>query len=66
MISLENYLEHKYSTSVVRTNKQHIERYKLTLGQRAEKATYSEVMDYIGLLRMSETVVPVAVCIPKH
>ncbi len=54
MISLENYLEHKYSTSVVRTNKQHIERYKLTLGQRAEKATYSEVMDYIGLLRMSE------------
>jgi len=51
MISIEDYLKQKYSPTVVSSNKLYIERYKLTLGQRSEKATYTEILDYIGQLR---------------
>lgn len=52
-MTLEDYLKREYSPTVVNSNRLHIERYKLTMGERAEKATYSEVLDYIGLLRAS-------------
>lgn len=53
MISIEDYLKQKYSPTVVGSNKLYIERYKLTLGSRADKATYTEILDYIGQLRES-------------
>ena len=50
-ITLKSYLQKKYSTRSLISYENIIKRYLLTLGERAEKATYSDVLDYIGQLR---------------
>ncbi|MCE2497249.1 MAG: tyrosine-type recombinase/integrase [Flavobacteriales bacterium] len=50
-MKLKDYLEEKYSITSTGGYQNMINRYLLALGQRAEKATYSEVLDYIGQLR---------------
>ena len=50
-MKLKDYLQKKYSPTSINGYENMINRYLLTLGQRAEKATYTEVLDYIGLLR---------------
>jgi len=50
-MTLEEYLKENYSLTSVNSYKNIINRYLLTLGERAEKATYTDVLDYIGLLR---------------
>lgn len=51
MVTLEQYLERKYSSTSVKGYKNIIIRYLLTVGDRAEKATYNDVLNYIGILR---------------
>ena len=50
-MNLEQYLDENYSPTSVKGYANMIERYKLTLGETAEKASYTDVLDYIGLLR---------------
>jgi len=50
-MTLEEYLQKEYSPTSVNSYKNIINRYKLALGERTDKASYTEVLDYIGLLR---------------
>ncbi len=50
-MKLKDYLQKKYSPTSINGYENMINRYLLAMGQRAEKATYTEVLDYIGLLR---------------
>tara|TARA_R110002074_G_scaffold397811_1_gene588716 strand:- start:1253 stop:2125 length:873 start_codon:yes stop_codon:yes gene_type:complete len=50
-MTLEQYLQKEYSKTSVNSYKNIINRYLLTVGERAEKASYTDVLDYIGLLR---------------
>jgi len=50
-MKLEEYLKENYSLTSVNSYKNIINRYKLALGERTDKASYTEVLDYIGLLR---------------
>jgi len=50
-MKLEEYLRNEYSKTSVNSYKNIINRYLLTVGNRAEKANYTDVLDYIGLLR---------------
>lgn len=51
-MSLEEYLQEKYSKSSVKGYAHMINRYKTVMGSRAEEATYTEVLEYIGQLRL--------------
>ncbi len=50
-MTLEDYLKREYSPSAINGYKTMINRFKLAMGTRADKATYTEILDYIGLLR---------------
>jgi len=50
-MTLKEYLQKKYSKTSIGGYENMINRYLLTMGERAEKATYTDVLDYIGLLR---------------
>jgi site-specific recombinase XerD len=50
-MTLEDYLKREYSPSATSGYKTMINRFKLAMGTRADKATYTEILDYIGLLR---------------
>jgi len=50
-MDLKEYLQKEYSTTSISGYENMIIRFKLTLGERAEKASYTDVLDYIGLLR---------------
>lgn len=50
-MTLREYLQKEYSKSSIGSYENSINRYLLTLGERAEKASYTDVLDYIGLLR---------------
>ncbi|QMU63597.1 MAG: hypothetical protein GKR88_04410 [Flavobacteriaceae bacterium] len=50
-MKLEEYLQNEYSQTSVNSYKNIINRYLLAVGERAEKASYTDVLDYIGLLR---------------
>lgn len=50
-MTLEQYLQREYSPSSTGSYLNMINRFKLAMGIRADKATYTEVLDYIGLLR---------------
>jgi site-specific recombinase XerD len=50
-MTLEQYLKNEYSTNGIKGYESTIKRYVLTLGSKAEQGTYSDVLDYIGLLR---------------
>jgi integrase/recombinase XerD len=48
---LQEYLQKEYSSTSISGYENMIIRFKLTLGERADKASYTDVLDYIGLLR---------------
>jgi len=50
-MKLEEYLKENYSLTSVNSYKNIINRYLLAVGERADKASYTDVLDYIGLLR---------------
>lgn len=50
-MTLEDYLKREYSPSSTGSYLNMINRFKLAMGTRADKATYTEILDYIGLLR---------------
>lgn len=50
-MDLKDYLQKEYSQTATSGYENMINRYLLTMGKRAEKATYTDVLDYIGLLR---------------
>lgn len=50
-MTLENYLQKEYSQTSVNSYANMIKRFLLALGSKAEKASYTDVLDYIGLLR---------------
>lgn len=51
MISLKQYIEQRYSPTAINSYENSIKRYLLAIGEKAETATYTDVLDYIGLLR---------------
>ncbi|MEN0050188.1 MAG: tyrosine-type recombinase/integrase [Bacteroidota bacterium] len=48
---LEDYLNEKYSSTSVRGYRNMIKRFCLSLGEKANQASYSDVLEYIGTLR---------------
>jgi site-specific recombinase XerD len=50
-MNLKDYLQKEYSRAATSGYGNMINRYLLAMGKRAEKATYTDVLDYIGLLR---------------
>jgi len=50
-MNLESYLKENYSLTSVNSYKNIINRYLLAVGERADKGSYTDVLDYIGLLR---------------
>jgi len=50
-MSLEEYLQEKYSPTAIKGYAHMIQRYRTVMGARAEEATYTEVLEYIGQLR---------------
>ena len=53
-MTLKNYLLKKYSSTSIRSYENMIERFKITMGEGAEKATYTDILDYIGILRKKD------------
>ena len=53
-MTLKNYLLKKYSSTSIRSYENMIERFKITMGEQAEKATYTDIIDYIGILRKKD------------
>jgi site-specific recombinase XerD len=50
-MTLRNYLQNEYSKTSLSGYENMINRFVLALGSKAEKASYTDVLDYIGLLR---------------
>ncbi len=50
-MNLKEYLQKEYSKTSIGGYENMINRYQLALGSKAEKANYTNVLDYIGLLR---------------
>ncbi len=50
-MNLRTYLEQQYSPTSINSYELVINRYILAMGDKAEKGTYTDVLDYIGLLR---------------
>lgn len=50
-MKLEEYLQKEYSATSISGYENMIIRFKLTLGERADKASYTDILNYIGLLR---------------
>lgn len=50
-MSLKEYLQKEYSKTSIGGYENMINRFLLALGENAEKASYTDVLDYIGLLR---------------
>lgn len=48
---LNEYLKKEYSKNAIGSYESTIKRYVLAMGSKAEQGTYSDVLDYIGLLR---------------
>lgn len=51
MMTLPKYLENKYSKSTLKANLYNIKRFTDYYGKRSEKATYTDVLNYIAYLR---------------
>lgn len=58
MITLRNYLERKYSKSTLNSNLYNIKRFTEYYQNRAEKATYKDVLKYIEHLRKNYDLSP--------
>lgn len=50
-MNLKTYLQNEYSKTSISGYENMINRFLLTLGSKAETASYTDVLDYIGLLR---------------
>lgn len=50
-MTLKQYLQNEYSKTSISGYENMINRFLLALGEKAEKASYTDVLDYIGLLR---------------
>lgn len=50
-MNLKEYLQKEYSKTSINGYENMISRYQSALGSKAEKASYTDVLDYIGLLR---------------
>ena len=50
-MTLKSYLQKQYSTTAISGYENMINRFVLALGDKAETAGYTDVLDYIGLLR---------------
>lgn len=50
-MTLQEFLKQEYSPTSIHSYELMINRYILAMGDKAEKATYTDVLDYIGLLR---------------
>jgi site-specific recombinase XerD len=50
-MTLKQYLQQEYSPTSINSYELMINRYILAMGDKAEKGTYTDVLDYIGLLR---------------
>ncbi|QTY27590.1 phage integrase N-terminal SAM-like domain-containing protein [Flavobacterium sp. CS20] len=50
-MKLKEYLQQEYSPTSINSYELMINRYILAMGDKAEKGTYTDVLDYIGLLR---------------
>lgn len=50
-MNLKDYLKNNYSKNATGSYESTIKRYVLAMRNKAEQATYSDVLDYIGLLR---------------
>ncbi len=50
-MNLKQYLQKEYSKTSISGYENMISRYQSALGSKAEKASYTDVLDYIGLLR---------------
>ncbi len=50
-MTLTEYLKNQYSKTAIQSYKSTIKRYCLIMGEKQETATYSDVLNYIGLLR---------------
>lgn len=48
---LQEFLKQEYSKTSIDGYENMIDRYILAMGDKAEKGTYTDVLDYIGLLR---------------
>lgn len=50
-MTLKQYLKQEYSGTAISGYENMIDRFLLAMGDKAEKGTYTDVLDYIGLLR---------------
>ncbi len=50
-MNLKNYLHKKYSSTSIRSYENMISRFKMVLGSGADRASYTDVLGYIGHLR---------------
>ncbi len=50
-MNLRNYLLEKYSSTSIRSYENMIRRFKMVMGGGVDKASYTDVLDYIGQLR---------------
>lgn len=50
-MTLKEYLKKEYSKNAIDSYESTIKRYVLAMGSKAEQGTYTDVLDYIGLLR---------------
>jgi integrase/recombinase XerD len=50
-MTLKEYIQQRYSPTAINSYENSIKRYLLAIGEKAETATYTDVLDYIGLLR---------------
>ena len=50
-MKLNEYLKNEYSKNAIGSYESTIKRYVLAMGSKADQGTYSDVLDYIGLLR---------------
>lgn len=50
-MNLKEYLQKEYSGTSINGYENMINRYQLALGSKVERASYTDVLDYIGLLR---------------
>ena len=53
-MELKEYLQKQYSSTAIKGYENMIKRYLLFMGEKSEKATYTDVLDYIGLLRKQQ------------
>ena len=50
-MTLRDYLKNQYSETAIQSYESTIKRYCLIMGEKKETATYSDILNYIGLLR---------------